>query len=182
MTVPTLKLRRESYTPDSHSIALGDGEPWWDLSGHVLYLGSGGTNYAVGGTGTVMSVALTVPSWLSVAGSPVTTSGTLAVTAATGQTANRVLATPDGSTGAVSPRALVANDLPNLSGTYLTVAAAAAGYQPLDATLTALAGVTTAADRLIYATGSDAFATTPFAAAGRLAVQSPLSYSGLWMR
>jgi hypothetical protein len=40
-----------------------------------------------------------------------------------------------------------------------------AGYgitdaQPLDATLTALAGVTTAADRLIYATGVDAFAVT----------------------
>lgn len=32
-------------------------------------------------------------------------------------------------------------------------------YQPLDATLTALAGVTTAADKLIYATGADTFAT-----------------------
>jgi hypothetical protein len=32
--------------------------------------------------------------------------------------------------------------------------------QPLDATLTALAGVTVAADQLIYATGADAFATT----------------------
>lgn len=35
-----------------------------------------------------------------------------------------------------------------------------ATYQPLDATLTALAGVTTAADKLIYATASDTFATT----------------------
>jgi hypothetical protein len=42
-----------------------------------------------------------------------------------------------------------------------------ATYQPLDATLTALAGVTTAADRLIYATGADAFAVTPLTAAGR---------------
>jgi hypothetical protein len=42
-----------------------------------------------------------------------------------------------------------------------------ATYQPLDATLTALAGVTTAADKLIYATGSDAFATTDLTAAGR---------------
>lgn len=35
---------------------------------------------AVSGTGTVTSVALTVPTFLSVAGSPITTSGTLAVT------------------------------------------------------------------------------------------------------
>lgn len=39
--------------------------------------------------------------------------------------------------------------------------------QPLDATLTALAGVTTAADKLIYATGADAFATTDLTAAAR---------------
>ena len=39
--------------------------------------------------------------------------------------------------------------------------------QPLDATLTALAGVTTAADKLVYATGSDAFTTTDLTAAAR---------------
>ena len=39
--------------------------------------------------------------------------------------------------------------------------------QPLDATLTALAGVTTAANQLIYATGSDAFATTSLTSFGR---------------
>lgn len=33
--------------------------------------------------------------------------------------------------------------------------------QPLDTTLTALAGITTAADKLIYATGSNTFSTTP---------------------
>jgi len=47
-----------------------------------------------------------------------------------------------------------------------------AGYsiadaQPLDATLTALAGVTTAADQLIYADGSDSFATASLTAYGR---------------
>lgn len=47
-----------------------------------------------------------------------------------------------------------------------------AGYsitdaQPLDATLTALAGVTVAADEVIYATGADAFSTTSFTAFGR---------------
>lgn len=39
--------------------------------------------------------------------------------------------------------------------------------QPLDATLTALAGVTTAADKVIYATGSDAFSTADFTSTGR---------------
>ena len=66
-----------------------------------------------GGGGTVLSVAMTVPSWLSVSGSPVTAIGTLAVTAAGGQTANQVLATPNGTTGALIVRALVVADLPS---------------------------------------------------------------------
>lgn len=62
--------------------------------------------------GTVTSVALTVPAEFSVAGSPVTTTGTLAVTKAT-QAANLVFAGPT-SGGAVAPtfRAAVVADLP----------------------------------------------------------------------
>jgi hypothetical protein len=64
-------------------------------------------------TGTVTSVAMTVPtSVLSVSGSPITTSGTLAVSLAT-QQPNRVWAGPS-SAGAPAPpifRALVAADL-----------------------------------------------------------------------
>jgi hypothetical protein len=48
-----------------------------------------------------------------------------------------------------------------------TVTTALAGKQPLDATLTALAALTTAADKLIYATGSDTFATADLTAFGR---------------
>ena len=40
------------------------------------------------------------------------------------------------------------------------VGSGSAGAQPLDATLTAIAALTTAANKLIYATGSDTFATT----------------------
>lgn len=40
-------------------------------------------------------------------------------------------------------------------------------YQVSDATLTALAGVTTAANKLIYATGADAFTTTDLSSFGR---------------
>jgi hypothetical protein len=72
-------------------------------------------------SGTVTSVALTVPSWLTVSGSPVTSSGTLALSEATGQTANQFLATPDGSTGAVSLRALVAGDLSSGLVTYAKI-------------------------------------------------------------
>jgi hypothetical protein len=45
------------------------------------------------------------------------------------------------------------------------------GIQPLDATLTALAGVTTTTNNLIYATGSDTFQSTPFTAFARSLVE-----------
>ncbi len=66
----------------------------------------------VNATGSVSSVNLTAPAWLSVSGAPITTTGTIAITSATGQSANQVLATPDGSTGGLSPRNLVVGDLP----------------------------------------------------------------------
>lgn len=74
--------------------------------------------------GTVTQVALTVPSFLSVAGSPITSSGTFAVTLAT-QTANTVFSGPSsGGNAAPTFRALVANDLPTITvakgGTNLT--------------------------------------------------------------
>lgn len=50
---------------------------------------------------------------------------------------------------------------------YLTAAEGAAAYQPLDATLTAMASVTTAADKLIYASGMDTFAVTDLTEFGR---------------
>lgn len=71
-----------------------------------------GTWAAITGGGTVTSVGMTVPSWLTVSGSPITSSGTLAVTATTGQTANQFLATPNGLTGGVGLRSIVAADLP----------------------------------------------------------------------
>jgi hypothetical protein len=70
------------------------------------------------GGGTVSSVALTAPSFLSVAGSPITTSGTIALSLAS-QTANHVFIAPNGSSGAPTFRALVSADIPDLSGTYL---------------------------------------------------------------
>jgi hypothetical protein len=73
-----------------------------------------------GGGGTVTSVALTVPSGLSVAGSPITGAGTLAVTENT-QSANTVKAGP-ASGGAATPgyRALVAADIPAIPESGVT--------------------------------------------------------------
>lgn len=88
-------------------------------------------NLPSGPSGTVTSVGLTVPSWLAVGGSPITSSGTLAVTAAGSQTANLFVATPNGATGAVALRAIVNTDLPatlsaNTTGNAATATALAA--------------------------------------------------------
>lgn len=67
------------------------------------------------GTGSVTSVALTTPAFLLVAGSPITTSGTLAVTLAT-QSANTIFAGPTSGGPAVPTfRALVSADIPLIS-------------------------------------------------------------------
>jgi hypothetical protein len=58
------------------------------------------------------SVALTVPAVFAVTGSPLIADGTLAVTWATNSVQNQILASPDGSTGAIDLRAMVVNDLP----------------------------------------------------------------------
>lgn len=54
-----------------------------------------------------------------------------------------------------------------IDGIESDIAALDSDKQPLDATLTAIAGVTTEADTLIYADGGDSFATTAFTSAAR---------------
>lgn len=81
----------------------------------AVFSGTSGKVIADGGpvpAGTVTSVALSVPTGLSVSGSPIAGSGTLAVTWAN-QSAAQVLAGP-ASGGAAAPtfRALAASDLP----------------------------------------------------------------------
>jgi hypothetical protein len=78
----------------------------WTQGDILLQDGGGGG----GGGGTVVSVGLAVPTWLSVTGSPINSAGTLTVSAATGQTANRVIGTGSGSS--FGPVALTTADLP----------------------------------------------------------------------
>ena len=67
-----------------------------------------------GGSGTVTSVGLSLPSIFSVSGSPVTGSGTLTGTLAS-QTANQFFAAPNGAAGVPSFRGIVAADIPTLN-------------------------------------------------------------------
>lgn len=101
-----------------------------------------------GGSGTVTSVALSLPSIFSVSGSPVTTSGTLTATLAS-QTQNLVFASPNGSSGTPTFRALASADIPDLS----------AVYQPLDSDLTSIAALTTTSFGRSLLTQSNAAAT-----------------------
>ncbi len=76
---------------------------------------------ATGGSGTVTSVGLSLPSIFSVSGSPVTTSGTLTGTLAN-QNANLVFAGPNTGAAAVPTfRALVTADLANDLVTYAKI-------------------------------------------------------------
>lgn len=80
----------------------------WPLQPYVSLATSSG-----GGSGSVTSVALTVPARQTVAGSPITTSGTLAITD-NNQSANKFLGGPTtGSPAAPDYRALVTSDLPS---------------------------------------------------------------------
>jgi len=146
-------------TPLTSSVVIGK---WSGTCNASSFLRGDGA-CAAAGTGTVTSVALTTPSWLSVAGSPVTTSGTLAVTATTGQTANSFLATPDGSTGAVSLRTITLGDLPTITaakgGTGLTSATDDAALVGNGTTwlATAIPNCGSSTQALAYSTSTNAF-------------------------
>jgi hypothetical protein len=103
-----------------------------------LWIFSDGTNWQVAkgyGSGTVSSVALTMPAIFSVSGSPITGSGTLAVTAAN-ENANLVWSGPS-SGGAATPtfRALVTADMPT---PFANLASGTSGGVPYFSSTTAL--------------------------------------------
>jgi hypothetical protein len=70
-------------------------------------------------TGTVTSVDFAVPAQFSIAGTPLTTSGTITL-GWQSNTQNLVLATPNGLAGQPSFRSLVANDIPALDASKIT--------------------------------------------------------------
>lgn len=72
-----------------------------------------GLEWAAGGNGTVTSVGLTMPSVFGVSVSPITTSGSFTVTW-NSQSGNLVFASPNGSAGTPTFRALDTADLPTI--------------------------------------------------------------------
>jgi len=80
---------------------------------------SGNATWQAINSGTVTSIALSMPSIFSVSGSPITTSGTLAASLAT-QSANTILAGPtSGAATAPTFRSLVASDIPTGATGYI---------------------------------------------------------------
>lgn len=81
------------------------------ISGGTISSSGGG-----GGSGGVSSVGITTTApWLTIGNSPITSTGNMSITLTSGLTANQVLATPNGSTGALVLRALVGQDLPAIN-------------------------------------------------------------------
>ena len=116
-------------------------------------------NVPSGGSGTVTSVGLTMPSWLTVGSSPITTSGTIGVTPTTAQTSHQVIGTC-GSATTFTPCSLVAADIPtlnqNTSGTAANLSGTPALPNGTTATTQSLADNTTkiATDAFVLANAS----------------------------
>lgn len=90
------------------------------MFGLAIYaMGSLGLATPPAASAGVTSIGLTMPSIFGVANSPVTTSGTITVTLAS-QTANTVLAAPDGASGVPTFRALLPADIPSLDAGKIT--------------------------------------------------------------
>ena len=109
----------------------------------LKYLKADGTWAVPAGSGIgLSSVGIsTTATWLTVGNSPLIVNGTISINPTSGLTANQVLATPNGSTGVVSLRALAATDIPALS---YTTSFSAGTLSPLFTTNVATATTTPA--------------------------------------
>lgn len=116
-------------------------------------LAGGGT----GGTGTVTSVSMTVPTGLTVSGSPITTSGTLAVSLSSGYS----IPTTTSQTNWDSAYGWGNH----ASAGYLTTTAAASTYQPIGSYLTSAVTSIAGTTNQITASASTGSVTLAFPAA-----------------
>ena len=124
--------QRTGITPDV-------GELIYDTTNGGVYKGDGATVGGValgGGSGTVTSVAASVPTFLSVSGSPITTSGTLAVTLS-----GTALPVANGGTG-VTTSTGSGDTVLSTSPTLVTPILGSASATALTFTSTAVSGLT----------------------------------------
>ena len=124
--------QRTGITPDV-------GELIYDTTNGGVYKGDGATVGGValgGGSGTVTSVAASVPTFLSVSGSPITTSGTLAVTLS-----GTALPVANGGTG-VTTSTGSGDTVLSISPTLVTPILGSASATALTFTSTAVSGLT----------------------------------------
>ena len=128
-------------------------------AGWLYYSGS---TYSWSTPVAVTSVGLATPSWLAVTGSPVTTTGTLTIAAATGQTSHQVIGTC-GSAATFGPCALVAGDLPMISLSTGVSGTLQAAQEPAHT-----GDVTNSAGSLAMTVGAIKGVTVPTLAAGYL--------------
>jgi hypothetical protein len=103
VTASRLLGRYSSTNGDTQEITIGSG---------LILNNTTGVLSATGGSGTVTSVGLSLPSIFSVSGSPVTTSGNLTAALIT-QGANLFFSSPNGTTGTPLFRSITNNDLPD---------------------------------------------------------------------
>jgi len=117
---------------------------------------------------TLGAAALASPTFTGVPAAPTAAPGTnttqLATTAFTQAAIAALVASSPATLDTLNELAAALGDDPNFA---TTITNALAGKQSLDATLTALAAIVTATDKLIYATGVDTFATTTLTAFAR---------------
>jgi hypothetical protein len=117
---------------------------------------------------TLGAAPLASPGLTGIPTAPSAAAGTnttqLATTAFVQAAISALIAASPGALNTLNELAAALGNDPNFA---TTIASSLASKQPLDATLTAIAAIVTAADKLVYATGADTFSTTTLTAFAR---------------
>lgn len=177
-----------ALTPSSSGFLVGNGSTWTVLTGSSVRSAAGLGSMAVQNSSSVTitggSIAQAAVTGLEAAldakaplASPALTGNPTAPTQPAGNNSTRLATTAfvataianliNSAPGALDTLAELAAALGGDANFATTVTNALAGKQPLDATLTALAGQSVSANQIIYATGADSFSTTALTAFAR---------------
>ena len=142
-------------TLDNDGNALLTGALYWNTSSNQLFVWDGASwnQAAFSVSGSVTSVGMTVPTGLTVTGSPITTSGTLAVSYSSGYSIPTTTSQSNWDTAYSWGN--------HASAGYLTSAAIGTTVQGYDADLAAIATLTPTSDNFIVGNGTTWTLETP---------------------